>query len=99
MSYSFTKYENRTIVYTLSPKLKVALLQLTHGFSLLQFTDDAGNKIPIPNEVICYEYGNGALPYNIALHKINNEFFHLFYENNYKIEYNGCVIIDMSSTS
>jgi len=86
-------------LYNVTNNIKLNIVKLTFGYSLLYFTDENNIKINIPSNIIVYEYGYNKNIYKIILNKINNEFFHLFCDNNYKIEYNNNLILDIKSRS
>jgi hypothetical protein len=86
-------------LYNVTNNIKLNIVKLTFGYSLLYFTNENNIKINIPSNIIVYEYGDNKTIYKIILNKINNEFFHLFCDNNYKIEYNNNLILDIKSKS
>jgi len=84
--------------YNITDNIILNIIKLTYGFSLIYFTNEFNNKIPVPNDILIFEYGLTNAIYKILLNKINNEFFHLSNIYNYKIEYNNLTLdIDFKS--
>jgi hypothetical protein len=97
--FHFRINETPNFLYKITDNIILNIIKLTHGYSLLYFTDGINNKIPVPNNIKVSEYEKINNMYIIILNSINKDFFHLYFHNNYKIEYDNIEILDIKSNS
>jgi hypothetical protein len=81
-------------IYNIRDDIKIHIIDSTYNYYLIYFTDNLGNNILIPDNIIIYEYGNMC---KIILSKLDNECYHLLSNTNYKIEYNNNIIFTIET--
>ena len=70
--------------------------QLSNSIAVLYLTDDAGNKINIPNGLAVYKYDY----HNTQKKQLKNlliQDYTLYWTNNYVVEFQGKEILDIAS--
>lgn len=69
--------------------------QLSNSIAVLYFTDDAGNKINIPNGLAVYKYDSNTQKKHLKNLLIQD--YTLYWTNNYVVEFQGKEIVDIAS--
>jgi hypothetical protein len=97
MSVDIHLETKQTHTYKINDSITLRIIKQIPKIYVLHFTDECGNIIPIPKYILVYECDGVSNICKIALNRTNDYTFHLFCDNNYKIEYDNKVIIDVKS--
>jgi hypothetical protein len=91
--FDFTKDNHFTM--NIGPKMILHIVKQTfHSTAVMYFTDEMNKKINIPRGIVVYDNLDIIEPYNIAMY---NQEFHLYWTENYMIEYNKTEILYLKS--
>ena len=92
-SFSFTSYSEYN--YEITQNVFLHIYRYNRDVAIIQFIDEKGNKINIPKGFIVYikDYGTKKT----LIHRPHSNNYILCWREDYKIEYNGKLLLDITN--
>lgn len=93
--FDFKTTENEYI-YNINSKVSLFIKRINHSVAILHFIDDMSNKINIPDGLVVYttDYQNSK---NRVILKPIDESYHLCWTDDYAVELNKKVLINIKN--
>ena len=95
--FDFISSNTNKYTHLVNPNLILHIDQINFAVACLYFTDETNTKINIPIGVVVYTYDYQAPSKKVVLQKLQNEEYGLCWSDNYRVELNDVLLINLTN--